>query len=56
MEASLIKFEIMKMVTLSVEDKSWKALKELQVSLHQVNLIRQGKLPKEKASEFLNNL
>ena len=39
-----------------VEDIEATALKELQSSLKQVRLIKEGKLPKQSAQEFLNEL
>ncbi len=39
-----------------VEDIEATALKELQNSLKQVRLIKEGKLPKKSAQEFLNEL
>jgi len=39
-----------------VEDVEEKALEELQSSLDQVKLIKEGKLPKQSAKEFLNEL
>lgn len=39
-----------------VEDKKGKALKELQGSLKQVKLMQEGKLPKQSAQDFLNEL
>ena len=39
-----------------VEDVEEKALEELQRSLDQVKLIKEGKLPKQSAKEFLNEL
>lgn len=39
-----------------VEDVEGKALDELQSSLNQVKLMREGKLPKQSAQDFLNEL
>lgn len=39
-----------------MEDVEEKALEELQSSLDQVKLIKEGKLPKQSAKEFLNKL
>jgi hypothetical protein len=39
-----------------VEDVEEKALEELQGSLKQVKLMREGKLPKQTAKDFLNEL
>ncbi|WP_209332751.1 hypothetical protein [Lunatimonas salinarum] len=39
-----------------VEDAEEKALEELQSSLDQVKLMQEGKLPKQSASDFLNEL
>lgn len=39
-----------------VEDTEESALKELQSSLNQVKLIKEGKLPKQTAKEFLDEL
>lgn len=39
-----------------VEDVEEKALEELQSSLDQVKLIKEGKLPKQSVKEFLNEL
>lgn len=39
-----------------VEDAEEKALEELQSSLNQVKLIRDGKLPKQTAKDFLDDL
>jgi hypothetical protein len=39
-----------------VEDVEEKALEELQSSFHQVKLMQEGKLPKQSAKDFLNEL
>ncbi|MCK5208978.1 MAG: hypothetical protein KAQ62_21320 [Cyclobacteriaceae bacterium] len=39
-----------------VEDIDEQALEELQNSLKQVRLMKEGKLPKQSAQEFLNGL
>lgn len=39
-----------------VENDEDKALSELQSSLKQVKLIQDGKLPKQSATDFLNEL
>lgn len=39
-----------------VEDMEGKALTELQNSLKQVKLMQEGKLPKQSAQDFLNEL
>lgn len=39
-----------------VEDKKENALQELQSSLNQVKLMQEGKLPKQSANDFLNEL
>ncbi|MCH7399331.1 hypothetical protein MM236_15120 [Belliella sp. DSM 107340] len=39
-----------------VEEIDEEALDELKVSLSEVKLIREGKLPKQKAKDFLNEL
>ena len=39
-----------------VEDLEEKALEELQSSLNQVKLMQEGKLPKQSAKDFLNEL
>lgn len=39
-----------------VEDMEVKALEELQSSLNQVKLMQEGKLPKQSAQDFLNEL
>lgn len=39
-----------------VEDVEGKALEELQSSLNEVKLMQEGKLPKESAQDFLNEL
>lgn len=39
-----------------VEDVEELALEELQSSLKQVKLMKEGKLPKQSAKEFLNEL
>jgi predicted RNA-binding protein Jag len=39
-----------------VEDIDEQALEELQNSLKQVRLMKEGKLPKQSAQEFLNEL
>ncbi|WP_245558498.1 hypothetical protein, partial [Fulvivirga imtechensis] len=39
-----------------VEDVEEKALEELQSSLKQVKLMKEGKLPKQSAQDFLNEL
>jgi len=39
-----------------VEDAEGKALEELQSSLNQVKLMQEGKLPKQTAKDFLNEL
>lgn len=39
-----------------VEDVEEKAMEELQSSLKQVKLMREGKLPKQSAQDFLNEL
>jgi hypothetical protein len=39
-----------------VEDVEEKALEELQNSLKQVKLMQEGKLPKQSAKDFLNEL
>jgi len=39
-----------------VEEGEERALKELQNSLIQVKLMKEGKLPKQLAEEFLNEL
>lgn len=39
-----------------VEDEEGKALEELQSSLSQVKLMQEGKLPKQTAQDFLNEL
>lgn len=39
-----------------VEDIEEKALEELQNSLTQVKLIQKGRLPKQSAKDFLNEL
>lgn len=39
-----------------VEDEEGKALEELQSSLKQVKLMQEGKLPKQSAQDFLNEI
>lgn len=39
-----------------VEDSEEKALEELQNSLIQVKLMKEGKLPKQSTEDFLNEL
>ena len=39
-----------------VEDVEEQALEELQNSLKQVRLMKEGKLPKQSAQEFINEL
>ena len=39
-----------------VEDVEEMALEELQSSLNQVKLMQEGKLPKQSAQDFLNEL
>lgn len=39
-----------------VEDNKEKDLEELQSSLKQVKLMKEGKLPKQSANDFLNEL
>lgn len=39
-----------------VEDVEENALEELKSSLHQVKLMKEGKLPKQPAKEFLDEL
>lgn len=39
-----------------VEEVEEKALEELQSSLKQVKLMKEGKLPKQTAKDFLNEL
>jgi hypothetical protein len=39
-----------------IEDIEEKAIEELQESLEQVKLIRQGKLPRQSAKDFLDEL
>ena len=39
-----------------VEEVEDKALEELQSSLKQVKLMKEGKLPKQSAQDFLNEL
>lgn len=39
-----------------VENDEEKAMEELQSSLKQVRLMKEGKIPKQSAQEFLNEL
>ncbi len=39
-----------------VENEEEKAIKELESSLKQVKLMKEGKLPKQPAQDFLNEL
>lgn len=39
-----------------IEDTEEKAVEELQNSLKQVKLMQEGKLPKQSANDFLNEL